>query len=134
MAETAQDTEEQAARQQAPMGDATQDEPKAEAQSVEFPDAPSSEALGAATSIDILLDMNVTVTVAVGKTEITVQRLLQMGPGSVLKLNKPIDAPADLYLKDIKFATGHIVLIDNCFAVRIKEILGAGIAPKSTEQ
>jgi flagellar motor switch protein FliN/FliY len=132
MAETAQATEEQTAKQT--QADAAQDDTKIEAQSVEFSEAPSTDAPGAGTNIDILLDMNVPVTVAVGKTEITVQRLLQLGPGSVLKLNKPIDAPADLYIKDVKFAAGNIVLIDNCFAVRIKEILGTGIATRSAEE
>ena len=79
------------------------------------------------TSIEILLDMTVPVTVAVGQTEITVQRLLQLGPGSVLKLEKTIETPADLYLKNTKFATGNIVVIDNRFGIRIKEILGTGV-------
>jgi len=132
MPETAQATEQQNTQQ--PQADATQDDTKTKAQSVEFPEAPSTDTPGAGTSIDVLLDMNVPITVAVGKTEITVQRLLQLGPGSVLKLNKPIDAPADLYLKDIRFATGNVVLIENCFAVRIKEILGTDVAARSAEQ
>jgi flagellar motor switch/type III secretory pathway protein FliN len=49
-----------------------------------------------------------------------------MGPGSVLKLDKPIEAPADLYLKDTKFATGTVVVVDGRFAIRIKEIIGLG--------
>jgi flagellar motor switch/type III secretory pathway protein FliN len=40
-----------------------------------------------------------------------------------LKLDKPIEAPADLYLKDIRFATGNIVVVEDRFAVRIKEVL-----------
>ncbi len=132
MAQTAQATEEQAAQQ--PQADAAQDDAKTEAQSVEFSEAPSTDATDAGTNIDILLDMNVPITVAVGKTEITVQRLLQLGAGSVLKLNKPIDAPADLYIKDVKFATGNVVLIDNCFAVRIKDILGTGLGARSGEE
>ena len=132
MAQTAQATEEQAAQQ--PQADAAQDDAKTEAQSVEFSEAPSTDATDAGTNIDILLDMNVPITVAVGKTEITVQRLLQLGAGSVLKLNKPIDAPADLYIKDVKFATGNVVLIDNCFAVRIKDILGTGLGARAAEE
>ena len=68
------------------------------------------------------------VTIAIGRTEVPIQRLLQLGPGSVLKLDKPIDAPADLYLKDTRFATGNIVVVEGKFAIRIKEILGTGAA------
>ena len=55
-----------------------------------------------------------------------IRRILQLGPGSVLKLDKPIDVPADLYMKDVKFASGTIVVVDGQFAVRIKQIFGTG--------
>jgi len=104
----------------------TQTDSKTQAQAVEFSEAPETETTGAGGGIDILLDMNVPVTVAIGQTEITVRRLLQLGPGSILKLDKPIDAPADLYLRDTKFATGSIVVVDGRFAVKIKHIAGLG--------
>ena len=100
------------------------DDSKTQAQSVEFAEADETENADAGASIDILLDLNVPVTVAIGRKEVPVQRLLQLSPGSVLKLDKPITAPADLYLKDTRFATGSIVVVDDRFAVRIKEILG----------
>jgi flagellar motor switch protein FliN/FliY len=94
-----------------------------QAQSVEFPEVHETAGGGKQSSIDILLDMEVPITVALGQTEISIQRLLQLSPGSVLKLDKPIDMPAELYLKDTKFATGSIVVVDDQFAVRITEIL-----------
>jgi flagellar motor switch protein FliN/FliY len=124
MPETAQAVEEKQEQQDS----------KTQAQSAEFPQAPQSVAAGTGSSIDILLDMAVPVTVAVGKTELTVQELLQLGPGSVLKLDKPIDAPVDIYLKDTKFAAGQVVVVDERFAVRIKHITGLGTpADKPTE-
>ena len=110
-----------------------QENTKKQAQSVEFAEAAESASGGAGSgaSLDILLDMNIPVTTAVGQTEITVRRLLQLGPGSVLKLDKPIDEPADLYLKDTKFATGNVVVVDGQFAVRIEQILGAGAAAEA---
>jgi flagellar motor switch protein FliN/FliY len=111
-----------------------QQEGKKQAQSAEFPDAPESAAGGTGTSIDILLDMAVPVTVAIGKTEMTVQKLLRLGPGSVLKLDKSIDAPVDLYLKDTKFAAGEVVIVDDRFAVRIKHIMGLGASADQPEE
>ena len=105
--------------------DTEQEDSQKKAQSVEFTEVAEAEATGSGASLDILLDMNTPVTVAIGQTEIPVRRLLQLGPGSVLKLDKPIDEPADLYLKDTKFATGSIVVVDGQFAVRIEQILGA---------
>ena len=101
-------------------------ESKTEAQTVEFSEANAASDTGAGGSIELLLDVNIAVTVAIGQTEIPVRRLLQLGPGSVLELDKSIDEPADLYLRDMRFATGSIVVVDGRFAVRIKRILGLG--------
>ena len=105
-------------------GDAPQQDSKVQAQAVDFSEAAESQTADAAGSINVLLDMDVPVSVVIGQTEITVRRLLQLGPGSVLKLDKPVDAPADLYLRDTKFATGSVVVVDGQFAIRIKQILG----------
>ena len=108
--------------------EAEQADSKTEAQSVEFSEADATGDAGAGSSIDLLLDVNIAVTVAIGQTEIPVRRLLQLGPGSVLELDKSIDEPADLYLRDTRFATGSIVVVDGRFAVKIKQILGLGNA------
>ena len=124
MAETAEEVKETQDQQE----NTEQPDSKKQAQSVEFAEVAESAAAGSGASLDILLDMNIPVTAAVGQTEITVRRLLQLGSGSILKLDKPIDEPADLYLKDTKFATGNVVVVDGQFAVRIEQILGAGAA------
>lgn len=130
MAETAQTVEEKTDEQ----NQDGNDDSRAQAQSVEFSEAEDNKTMGSGASIDILLDMNVPVTIAIGRTEIPIQRLLKFGPGSVLKLDKPIDAPADLYLKDTKFATGSIVVVDGMFAIRIKEILGTAAATETNNE
>ena len=122
MAEKAQAVEEKKDQQE----DAPQEDTKKQAQSVEFSEAAETETTGAGGSIDILLDMNVPIAVTIGQTEIPVQRLLQLGPGSVIKLEKSIDEPVELYLRDTKFATGNVVVVDGLFAVKIKQIIGLG--------
>lgn len=126
MAKTAESVEEKTHVEQEQPAETPQADSKTQVQSVEFSEAAETEPASASGSIDILLDVNISVTVAIGQTEIPVRRLLQLGPGSVLKLDKPVDAPADLYLKETKFATGNIVVVDDRFAVRIKQILGLG--------
>ena len=142
MAKTAKATAEKVNGKKTPLssvedrkgGDAPETESKKQAQSVDLPEAIGNEAAGPpntfegsprAGSLDILLDMSVPVAVSVGRAQIPVRRLLQLGPGSVLKLDKPIDEPADLFLKDSKFAAGDVVVVDGHFAVRIREIVGA---------
>ncbi|MBN1796297.1 MAG: FliM/FliN family flagellar motor switch protein [Sedimentisphaerales bacterium] len=115
MAETNQAVEEKT-------GQENQD--KTQAQNIEYPQASQSKTTGQGSSIDILLDMDVPVTAVIGQTEIPVKTLLQLGPGSVLLLDKSVDAPVELYLRETKFATGTIVVVENNFAVRINKILG----------
>ncbi len=105
-----------------------QEDSKTQAQSAEFSEVNATGDTGAGGSIDLLLDVNIAVTVVIGKTEIPVRRLLRLGPGSVLELDKSIGEPADLYLRDTRFATGSVVVVDGRFAVKIKQILGLGDA------
>ena len=94
------------------------------AQTAEFPEASDTNIKGSGGSIDILLDMDVPVTVTIGQKSMTVRKLLQLAPGSVVKLDKPLEEPVDLYLSGSKFATGSVVVVDGCFAVKIKQIIG----------
>ena len=119
MANTAQAVEEKQDQQ----NDSENGTSKAQAQSVELSEAADTQEASASGNVDILLDMNVPITVAIGDTNISVRRLLQLGPGSVLKLEKSVDAPTDIYLKDTKFATGDVVVVDEKFAIRVTQIL-----------
>jgi flagellar motor switch protein FliN/FliY len=121
MAETAQAVAEPTAQNQDGASDS-----KTTAQAADFPEAVETNTKSAGGSIDILLDMTIPVTVTIGTTQIPIRRLLQLGPGSVVKLDKSVDAPMDLYLKDTKFAAGTVVVVDGRFAVKIKQILGLG--------
>ena len=121
-------TTEAAEQKQDQKNGTAQEDSKTQVQSVELSEAAVTAEEDSTGNIDILLDMSAPITVAIGETQIPVRRLLQLGPGSVLKLDKPIDAPADLYLKNTKFATGSIVVVDGQFAGRIKQILGLGDA------
>jgi len=103
---------------------------KKNVQEIEYSEAEETDVKGSGGSIDILLDMNVAVTVTIGQTNILVKRLLQLAPGSVIKLDKNIDEPVDLYLSGSKFATGSVVVVDGCFAVKIKQIIGLENSPE----
>jgi flagellar motor switch protein FliN/FliY len=122
MPDTAQAVEEQVAP-----GQDSVSESRTKVQAPEFTEAVDTGTNGTgSSSIDILLDMSVPVTVTIGSTMVPIRRLLHLGPGSVIKLDRSVDSPMDLYLKDTKFATGSIVIVDGHFAVKIKQILGLG--------
>lgn len=130
MAETMVATEEKTQEQQDVQAGSDQGASGTTVQSVEFAEVNETAAQGPGTSIDILLGMEVPVTVVFGRAEVPIQQLLQLSPGAVLKLNKSVDMPVELYLKDTKFAIGDIVVVDDKFAVRIKEIIGGKVSGK----
>lgn len=103
---------------------------KKNVQTAKFSEAADTNVKSSGGSIDILLDMNVPVAVTIGQTNITVRRLLQLAPGSVIKLEKSLDEPVELYLSGSKFATGSVVVVDGCFAVKIKQIIGIEDSPE----
>lgn len=97
---------------------------KTTVQPVDLPEVAGETPASGSGQLDILLDMDVSVVVALGETQIPIRRLLQLGPGSVLELDKAVDAPADLYLRGTKFAEGEIVVVDDRFGLRVQRILG----------
>ena len=94
------------------------------AQAVEFSEAPQNATKKSGNSLNMLLDMEVSITVNLGHAQLPIKHLLEMGPDSVVKLDKKVDTPVDLYLKESKFATGTIVVVDDKFAVKINQLFG----------
>lgn len=103
-------------------------------QSAEFAEAQETEVVSGEENLDILLDISMPLTINLGKTTMPFRKLLQLGPGSVIQLDKAIGQPAELFIQDIKFATVDVVVVDDCFAVRIREILGMEQALESAQQ
>ena len=83
--------------------------------------------------IDILLDSPMSVSVCLGNARPAVRELLEMGPGSVLRLDRRVGEPIDLYLRGIRFATGHLVVVDDHLGVRINQILASGQAAQDAD-
>ena len=101
------------------------------AQAVEFSQAPENAPKNSGGSLNMLLDMEVSITVNLGHAHLPIKELIEMGPGSVLQLDKKVDTPVDLYLKDSKFATGTIVVVEDKFAVKIEQLFGIDPIDKS---
>ena len=104
--------------------EATQEENTTQAQNVEMTEAVDSGADSGEGNLDLLLDITMSVNVNLGKTAVPIRRLLQLGPGSVLQMDKLVDEPAEMYVQGNKFATGNVVVVDGHFAIRITEVLG----------
>jgi len=68
-------------------------------------------------------NVEMALTVEIGRTRISVRDVLGLEPGAVLELDRSAGAPADVLLNGRLIAHGEIVVIDQDYAVRITKIL-----------
>ncbi len=73
--------------------------------------------------LDLLNDVNVQVRVELGSARMVVQDILKLGPGSVVPLDNEIADPINVYVNDRLVARGEVLVVNDCFAVRITEVL-----------
>ncbi|MFT3838908.1 MAG: flagellar motor switch protein FliN [Myxococcaceae bacterium] len=73
--------------------------------------------------LDLLLDVPLDVTVELGRTRMTIQDLLALGPGSTIELDKVAGEPLDIVVNDRLVARGEAVVINEKFGIRITDII-----------
>jgi flagellar motor switch protein FliN/FliY len=88
----------------------------------DFAQQAASAPSGAAAPLDRLLDVTVTVTAELGRVTLPISAVLNLNINSVLELNRGVAEPVDLMVQGVPLARGEVVVVDDCFAVRIKEI------------
>lgn len=75
--------------------------------------------------LELLRDVEMEVTVELGRTRMTVRELLTLTPGAVVELDRAAGSPADLLVNGTLIARGEIVVVDEDFGIRITEIVAA---------
>jgi flagellar motor switch protein FliN/FliY len=73
--------------------------------------------------LDRLLDVPLNMDVELGRTRMTIQDLLALGPGSIIELDKVAGAPLDILVNDRLLARGEAVVVNDKFGVRITDIV-----------
>lgn len=68
-------------------------------------------------------DVEMTLTVEIGRTRMAVRDVLSLEPGGVIELDRSAGAPADVLLNGRLIAHGEVVVVDQDYAVRITRIL-----------
>jgi flagellar motor switch protein FliN/FliY len=74
-------------------------------------------------SLALLAGVEMQVTVELGRTRLTVRDLLSLSPGGVVELDRAAGSPVDLFVNGTPIARGEIVIVEECFGVRITEIV-----------
>ena len=75
-------------------------------------------------NLKVLENIDVMLTVEVGRTEITIRDLLRLNEGSVVELDRLAGDPLDIMVNNTKIAKGEVVMVGERFGVRFGEIVG----------
>ena len=74
-------------------------------------------------NLKVLENIDVELTVEVGRTQITIRDLLRLNEGSVVELERLAGDPLDILVNNTKIAKGEVVMIGERFGIRFGEIV-----------
>ena len=74
-------------------------------------------------NIDVILDVPVTLSLEVGRAQMSVGRLLRLTQGSVVELDRNAGDPLDVFVNGALVARGEIVIINDKFGIRLTDVL-----------
>lgn len=74
-------------------------------------------------NIEMLLDVDLDVTIELGRSTLSIKRILELAPGSIIELDRMAGEPVDLRVNNKVVAKGEVVVIDESFGIRILSLL-----------
>ncbi|HHQ14002.1 MAG TPA: flagellar motor switch protein FliN, partial [Chromatiales bacterium] len=99
-----------------------------EFQAAEFQQVDDSEGANKTVqpNIEVILDVPVTLSLEVGRTEMSVGNLLRLSQGAVVELDRNAGEPLDVMVNGALVARGEIVVVNDKFGIRLVDIVAPG--------
>ena len=79
-----------------------------------------------ATDLQPVFDVPVNISAVLGKANLSVAQLLQLGQGRVLELDRKVGEAIDIYVNNRLVARGEVVIVDERLGVTMTEIIKDG--------
>jgi flagellar motor switch protein FliN len=73
-------------------------------------------------NIDMLLDVELPVSVSFGHSEMQLKDVLKLGAGSVIELDKSVNDPVTIIVNHKPIAKGEVVMVEGNYGVRVLEV------------
>jgi len=89
----------------------------------EFPELTSDFRNSGKQDISFLSEVCLPINVELGHSRMKIKDILELGPGSIVQLDKLPDEPVELYVGDKPLAKGELVVVEERLGVRITEII-----------
>jgi flagellar motor switch protein FliN/FliY len=90
---------------------------------VDAGNAPVHTARDVPPTMDLLLDVELPVSVSFGKTEIPMKDVLKLTTGSIVELNRGVNEPVEVLVNHCLIARGEVVVVEGNYGVRIQQII-----------
>lgn len=74
---------------------------------------------------EVIDDIELDVTLELGRAEVTIEELMQLREGSVVPLDKAENDPIDILANGRLVARGEVIVVDGKFGVRICEVIAS---------
>ena len=87
----------------------------------------------ASPALELLMDVQLNVTIRFGGRDVLLKTIFELGPGSVLELDREIHEPADLLLDGRVIARGEVVAVNGNFGLRVTEVCAGQLSAKQPD-
>jgi flagellar motor switch protein FliN/FliY len=74
-------------------------------------------------TLDLLLDVEMPVSVSFGRTQVRIQDILKLITGSIIELDRAISEPVEVIVNNCVIARGEVVVVEGNYGVRINEVM-----------
>jgi len=89
----------------------------------QFPDFGDNSKIAIPQNMELIQDVPLQITVQLGKARMTIREILELGEGSIVELDKLAGEAVDLLVNGKLIAKGEVVVIDESFGFRVKDIV-----------
>jgi flagellar motor switch protein FliN/FliY len=73
--------------------------------------------------LDTIMDIPVTISMEVGRTQISIRNLLQLNQGSVVELDRIAGESLDVMVNGTLIAHGEVVVVNDKFGIRLTDVI-----------
>lgn len=96
--------------------------PAETAKSTDAPAAKETKAIPEQVNLELVMDVELNVTLRFGQRQLTLREVLELTSGSVIELDRQVEEPVELLLEGKVIARGEAVVIDGNYGLRVTEV------------
>ena len=84
---------------------------------------PSPVAVENSKTLELLLDVELPVSVSFGRTQLPLKDVIKLTTGAIVELNRSVGEPVEVIVNNCVIARGEVVVVEGNFGVRIQQVV-----------